>query len=387
MDDSLFKADCNRRDFLKMSAGAAVALSAMALPVMPVGAAPGAGVGKKITMAECMKLDAAAMAERSVYVKGSYEYLTKTVSLINDRELRETVVTYLKNPAPRLLERYSDGGSKEAVRQQLVNAGYLKPENTVNQFLPAWDQPQKMPQPFYTAPGSGYGSHHSYPGGLSTHVAVNVKASLAFFDAYQDIYGYRMNKDIIVAAQMMHDFHKPWVFQWQEDGSSLPETPIAGTGSHHILSIAEALYRGFDPELVVAMACAHTHPGFREEEVQLVNWLKAAAMLAGQDPVRYGVLAPGGDTVPLPRRQEGFITHLGDHDFVLTVPAAQWLIGKLGEIAGKEYGMSAEDLKSAKFNHFRNYIFSQVTIKSLHHIWLEKGESGLTETVQALVTA
>ena len=387
MEDVLLKKDWNRRDFLKMSVGAAAAVTAMTLPVGPVAAATVAGDVKPITLAECMKLDPAAMANRSIYVKNSYEYLLKSANMIADRALRETVVGYLKNPAPRLLERYPDAASRENVRQELVAAGYLKPELAVHQFLPLWSDPQKMPQPFFTAPGSGYGSHHSYPGGLSTHVAVNVKASLAFYEAYQDIYGYRMNKDIVIASQMMHDFHKPWVFQWQEDGSSLPESPIAGAGSHHVLSIAEGIYRGFAPELVVAMACAHTHPGFREDEAQVVNWLKAAAILAGQDAERYGLLAPGGETVPLPRRQEGFITHLGDHDFVLTVPAAQWLIVKLGEIARRDYGMSEADLKTRKFNQFRNYVFSQATVKALHNTWAEKGEAALAASVKALITA
>ena len=384
MEHRLLTGDCNRRDFLKISVGTAAALSAMALP-LSTSAAPASGTISQITLEQCLQLDPLMMAERSVYVKGSYEYLLKTAGMINNRELRDTVTGYLKNPSPRLLERFADTASKENIRQQLLNAGYLKEEITVNQFLPVWEKAQKAPQPFYTAPGSGYGSHHSYPGGLSTHVAVNVKASLAFYEAYREIYGCQMDRDVIIASQMMHDFHKPWVFQWQEDGSSLPECPIAGAGAHHVLSIAEGMHRGFAPDLVVAMACAHTHPGFREEEQQVVGWLKAAAILAGKNPVNYGVLAAGGETVPLPRRQEGFITHLGDHDFVLTVPAAQWLIGKLGEIARRDYGMSAADLKSRKFNHFRNYVFSQVTVKALQHVWLEKGEAGLAEKVQSLL--
>jgi len=71
-------------------------------------------------------------------------------------------------------------------------------------------------------------SHHSYPGGLATHVAVNVKVALSIYEAYKDVYGTSMNRDVILASELMHDMNKPWVFQWQEDGPVSPNTAWPG---------------------------------------------------------------------------------------------------------------------------------------------------------------
>jgi len=284
------------------------------------------------------------------------------------------------------MELYPSDAEKENVKGRLVAAGYLKADAAYDEFLPPCKSPHQAVIPFYAAPGSGYASHHSYPGGLATHVAVNVKAAIGFYDAYKDVYGYPASRDIVVAAQTLHDLHKPWVFQWQESGASRTEYPIAGTGAHHVLSIAELIHRKMPAELVVAMACAHNHPGSATDEREVVGWLSAAAILAGENPVALGLLAADGKTLPQPRRVEGFITHLGDHDWVLSVPSAKWTIAKLGEIARREYGMTDADLQTAKFFAFRNYVFSQATLEQLYLVWTTEGEGALVETVKSVVT-
>lgn len=338
-----------------------------------------------ITLSQCLQLSPIEIAKKSSIVENSFNFILKSTKQISDPKLRSAVVDYLNNPAATIMELYPTDDKKEAVKQKLVAAGYLKPEATYNQFLPSCNNPKKAPQPFYSAPGSGYMSHHSYPGGLATHVAVNLKVSLALFNAYSDIYGYQMNKDLVIASQILHDMTKPWVFQWQQDGSCLPEASIAGTGAHHVLTIAEAMHRDLPAPVIVAMACAHTHPGSPQDEEQLVNWIKAAGIIAGKDPIKVGVLAADGKTLPLPRQQEGFITHLGDHDYVLTVPAAKLMITELGEIAKNEYGMTEADLNGKKFNAFRNYVFAQASIKKLHQIWIKGGRNALTKTVKTLI--
>lgn len=338
-----------------------------------------------ITLSQCLQLSPIEIAKKSSIVENSFNFILKSTKQISDPKLRSAVVDYLNNPAATIMELYPTDDKKEAVKQKLVAADYLKPEATYNQFLPSCNNPKKAPQPFYSAPGSGYMSHHSYPGGLATHVAVNLKVSLALFNAYSDIYGYQMNKDLVIASQILHDMTKPWVFQWQQDGSCLPEASIAGTGAHHVLTIAEAMHRNLPAPVIVAMACAHTHPGSPQDEEQLVNWIKAAGIIAGKDPIKVGVLAADGKTLPLPRQQEGFITHLGDHDYVLTVPAAKLMITELGEIAKHEYGMTEADLNGKKFNAFRNYVFAQASIKKLHQIWIKGGRNALTKTVKTLI--
>ncbi|CUH96861.1 hypothetical protein P22_2972 [Propionispora sp. 2/2-37] len=376
--------ECNRRDFLKLSAGAVSMLSFASLQLPAFAKSPVAPT--KLSLQECMSMSPIAMAEKSPYIKPAYEFLLKTAGEIQNPELRRTTCEILKNPAPRLLELYPDTTAKETVKQRLVAAGYLKANAALDEFLPPCSDPGQTVIPFFAAPGSGYGSHHSYPGGLATHVAVNVQASIGFFHAYKETYACPLNRDIIIAAQSLHDLHKPWVFQWQENGAARTEYPIAGTGSHHILSIAELIHRKLPSELIVAMACAHNHPGTDADESEVVGWISAASILAQQNPVKLGLLAPDGKTLPLPRRAEGFITHLGDHDWVLSVPAAKWMIAKLEEIAQKEFNMTSADLKTKKFYALRNYVFSQATLEQLYLLWTAEGETALTNTVKSIVT-
>ncbi|SMC74850.1 twin-arginine translocation signal domain-containing protein [Sporomusa malonica] len=377
--------DCNRRDFIKMSAGAMAALAATTLPLSITAKAPSIKAAK-ISLKDCLAMDPITMAEKSSYVKSSYDYLLKTANEIQDIKLRRSTIEILQNPAPRLLELYPSNAEKEQAKQRLVAAGWLKPTAAYDDFLPPCNNPSKAVIPFYAAPGSGYGSHHSYPGGLATHVAVNVKAALGFFNAYKDIYGFPMSRDVVIAAQSLHDLHKPWVFQWQKNGASRTEFPIAGQGAHHVLSLAELIHRRFPAEVIVAQACAHNHPGTPDDEREVVSWLNAAAILANQDAVSFGLLTEDGKTLPLPRRTEGFITHLGDHDWVLSVPVAKWMIAKLGEIAKQEYQMTDADLQSQKFYAFRNYVFSQATLEQLYLIWTVDSQAALVDTVKSIVT-
>ena len=386
--DNLFNvtsANFNRRDFIRMSAGAFATLALSSFS-FPVSAKFSSAKTIKISLNDCISMDPIAMAEKSAYVQSAYAYLLKVVSEIKDTAIRQSTTAILQNPAPRLMELYPTDREKENVKQRLVSAGYLKPDVAYDQFLPPYKTTDQAVIPFYAAPGSGYGSHHSYPGGLATHIAVNVKAALGFYNAYKDVYGWTMDRDIVIAAQVLHDLHKPWVFQWQENGAARTEYPIAGTGAHHVLTIAELIHRKMPAELVVAMACAHNHPGSLNDERDVVNWIKAAAILAGQDPVSLGLLAADGKTLPIPRRAEGFITHLGDHDWVLSVPSARWTIAKLQEIARQEYGMTEEDLQTKKFHAFRNYVFSQATLEQLYLIWAKEGETALLDKVKSIVT-
>lgn len=376
-----------RRDFMKWSlaAGGALAL-ASALPRHALGAGT---LPKALTLEECLHLSPVEIADRSVKVQESWRYIQATVQEIQDAQIRKIVEDILKNPAPTFMERYATKADQLALRQTLLQAGLLdeKVVTETAEFPPKLQDSKMSPQPFYSAPGSGYQSHHSYPGGLATHTALNVKASLSLYEHYDTVYGYRLNKEVVIAAQTLHDLHKPWVFQWQEDGSSRPELQVAGTGEHHIYSIAESMYRGLPPSIVVAQACAHDHPGSDADEKKVVGYIKAAAIIAGKDPVKDGFLAEGGATLPAPRDQEYFVTHLGDHDWVLSVPAAKWVIPVMQQIALKDYQMTEADLKTQKFNAFRNYVFAQMTIMTLHQILNTEGETGVTNAVKALIIA
>lgn len=369
-----------RRDFLR----AGVLLGA---GILASGAIPAVGRAASYTPAkysDVLDMDPVIMAESSGLVMDSWRYLTETVATIRNPRIREGVQAIMNNPAPTIMENLGSREKKE-VYEELLATGMVK-DVAYEDFLPPVSNPSQSPQPFLSAPGSGYGSHHAYPGGVATHTALNLRVSLALYEGYRDTYDYLLDRDIIIASQVLHDLHKAWVFQWQEDGSSRIEQKLAGTGEHHPLSVAESFHRGLPTAVCVAQACAHDHPGFSDNEEGPVNWITTAATLLGKDAAKEGWLAPDGATLPQPRPMENFICHLGDHDWVLSVPAAHWTIPLMKEIAVEHYGVQESELGGRKFNQLRNYVFSQATIMSLYQLYVEQGKEALAKSVLSIVT-
>ncbi len=369
--------DMDRRDFLKlgMAVGAAAAASTM-LPKKALASYT------TISLSDCMDMTPQDMAEASAPVNASRQSLNRAVKSISNPKIQSVVAEIIENPAPGVMSSMGKAERAEAAKE-LAAKGMTKV--SAEKLFPPFEDPAKAPQPFYAAPGSGWTSHHSYPGGLATHTALNVNVSKSLYDGYRDVYGYMLDRDVVLTSQLLHDLHKPWVFQWRENGECRTEQTLAGTGEHHVLGVAESVKRGLPAEVCVAQACAHSHPRTPEDEAKVVGWIQAASIIAGVDPVKAGLLAADGRTLPLPRRQEGFVTHLGDHDWVLTVPAAQWLIPVMQKIAVEKYGLSEDELKGKKFNALRNYVFSQAAVMNLYEIYAAKGEDELTKTVLAIV--
>lgn len=376
----MFADGLGRREFLK--AGALLGAGLLTVGALP---APGRATVSfnPVRYNDILDMSPMDIVEASGLVMHSWRYLQDAASSIKNPVINAGVRTILDNPAPTIMNNLGEKEKKE-VHEELVAKGLIK-DVALENFLPPSADHANSPQPFLSAPGSGYGSHHSYPGGLVTHTALNVQVSLALYEGYRDIYEYMLDRDVVVASQILHDLHKPWVFQWQEDGASRTELKLAGTGEHHPLSVAESLHRGLPVAMCVAQACAHNHPGFAKDEEEPVNWITAAAIVLGKDPVKEGWLAEDGKTLPLPRNMEGFVCHLGDHDWVLSVPAAQWTIPVMQEIAVQHYGLTEADLKGRKFNQLRNYVFSQATIMNLYQLYATQGKDALTRTVLDIV--
>ncbi|HEX4047444.1 MAG TPA: hypothetical protein VH309_06400 [Elusimicrobiota bacterium] len=171
---------------------------------------------------------------------------------------------------------------------------------------------------FVAAPGGVWGGHHSYPGGLVDHTLFNLRAGLALAAVYRRDYGLKIDDDSIRIAALMHDMAKTVTLRWREDGSLPPdETQVAGTGLHHILDVSEALERRWPARLVVCVASAHSPPHPGPELDALLRYLRAAVVISGSTNAAAGLSADGKSlaaTAPL----EAFITHLDDHDWVLT---------------------------------------------------------------------
>lgn len=364
----------SRRKFLQMTAGAAIGAAMLNMPGMSFAA------GAKVKAASYNNLpDAVTLAANSELVQLSYQKIKDAVKTIQDPSLARMTMDIVNNPVPTFMNNYQLPGSKRTVYNKLVAAGLLDSSKTsLENFMPPYNG--SLPQPFYSAPGSGYASHHAYPGGLATHTAANLQISEGIYNTYTGLFNSDISHDIVIAAQALHDLAKPLVFQWNKDQSSLTEYQIAGTGAHHIFSIAEVIYRGFPVEEIVAQSCAHTIPTGKDEQV-VVGYLKAAAIIAGKDAEKLGLVTSKG-TIPTPHKQEGYITSLGDHDFVLSGPACQKSVAILKEIAAKDYGMSKADLEGEHFNRFRNYIGAQYSMMYIDS--LASTKNGMDKIRQAV---
>jgi len=175
-----------------------------------------------------------------------------------------------------------------------------------------------------------------------------------------------ISQDVMVAAPLWHDWAKPIVFQWNADGSEFTELNFGGngvtdsygssgdsrTGGHHILGIAEAMKRGFAPDFIITQASAHSAPT-SGNEFKVVNWIRAAAILAQVNPVAQGYLyLDSGNRLRLPPLRQlgsvdlvnGSLAHtntlaeyslhnLSDADFNLTGPAVSEIQVVLNAIA------------------------------------------------------
>lgn len=354
----------SRRGFLKISALAAGAmLAGAAMPSFAKGAKL-----KKVKLAD-IPADNIEMAKNSELVQNAYKYLLSKIDSLHNAELRKRVRGIYENTTPTFLEKWNGGKDAAAAYKALQAQNLVDPAKTpVNALFPSTDwKGSKGPQPFWSAPGSGFASHHPYPGGLATHTAANVAITCGVIDAYRSVMGFEPDYDAAVAGQLLHDLAKPYVFQWNKDGSSFKEYTIAGTGAHHIFSIAESIHRGMPSNEIVAQACAHNHPGTPADEKQVVGLIKAAAILAGVDPAGYELLSRDGTTLPHPLAQEGFIVHLGDHDWVLSSPAAASCVAAIKEVAKKDLGFDQKKLDGAEFNALRNYVGSQYSFMRLNH--------------------
>lgn len=320
------------------------------------------------------------IAVNSPIIMKSYNNLTMEVTKISNIGLRNQLLAILKNPAPSFMKLYQTKAEQEALYNKLIEAGFLEKTIAFEDFLPPLKDYKQAPQSFYAAPGSSYSSHHSYPGGLVTHVNYGLEVGLDFAENYEQIYGMKINRDLVISSYAIHDMMKPWVYQWKDDNTYLVENKIAGTGEHHIYGIAECFYRGLAPELVVAAASTHESPWQQEDKI--VEFIRAAAVIANVDPVNYKALEklPDGKyRLPSPKRPEYWIAQFMDHDWTFTAPAAASMITVMKDIAVKN------NIQDKDFNSFRNRIFGYYTIEKLYNVYVDKGVAGVESLIKARI--
>lgn len=417
-------------------------LAQTAAVVVPNQTVPGAGNARAV-----------AIAEASPLVGSAYDFLIAQTQLIAGEKLRVQTFDAIANPQTCILHRARlTAADKQNIVSELLAQGLLNkaddatfPGGLLAGVFPPVLQDgthcPHLPQPFQSAPGSAFGGHHSYPGGLPVHEANNDTADLNLADEYDHVYGssdrsgvalvdvsgivrpqpesaaspvLKLNHDLILAAPLWHDWAKSIVFQWNADGSEFQELSIGGsglgmddygatgdsrTGGHHILSIAEAMKRGFSPAFIITQASAHSAPT-SGSEFKVVNWIRAAAIVARLDPVARGYLIRDnkanlrlpalrhtGEVDLLAAGQTNILAeyelhNLSDADFTFSGPAVaadQLVLAQLAPSFG------FDPAETAKYNTlYRNVVFSNLSAERLYALYTHAGVDGVREAIARL---
>jgi hypothetical protein len=383
--------------------------------------------------------DAARIASSSALVQSARELIGRRIGQIHDRTLARNVHELVEERLVCIRHRIAEtAASKQAIVDKLTAAGLIAPSDAaafpggalagvLPPVLEAGGGCPHLPQPFFSAPGSVFGGHHSYPGGLPIHESFNDISDTSFAANYRRVYGHPgpnglptiaasdgdggnnrvdvdIDEDLIVAAPLLHDWAKPLVFQWNADGTEFAELNFGGngvtdnygaagdsrTGGHHIIGIAESMARGLSPKFVIMQASAHSNPT-SGNEFKVVNWLRAAAIIAGIDPVARGYLRiDGGGLLRLPAVQrlgevdlnaatptqvnapvEYQLHNLSDADFSQTGPSVavvQILLAKLAPA----FGFDPTD--TARYNkRYRNPALSNLSAEHLYMVYTTGG--------------
>ncbi len=109
------------------------------------------------------------------------------------------------------------------------------------------------------SPG-GRSHHHAYPGGLLQHTIATVRLALALCDVVEQVYGAEVDRDVVLAAAILHDVMKAPCYAEKEDGTyRLSE--LGERLDHVTLAVAELARRGFPMEVLHAVAAHHAEHG------------------------------------------------------------------------------------------------------------------------------
>ena len=392
--------------------------------------------------------NAIALAGKSPAVQTAYNFLIDQAQHLRDNNLRSQTLDAITNRSTCVYHRANvSPAMQQAVVQQLLAAGLVDPNdnNTFPGGLLAGIYPAivndgsacpQLPQAFFSAPGSVFAGHHSYPGGLMVHEANNDTSDQYLANQYRAMYGQAdhgfvaldpqvldkrpherstvfIDQDIIVGAPIWHDWGKPIVFQWNADGTEFPELNFGGngvsdnygqpgnskTGAHHIIGVAEAMARGLSPAFVITQASAHSNPT-SGNEYKVVDWIRAAAIMAQIDPVARGYLmidAQGNLRLPALRKlgdvdladqgqtnvlAEYTLHNLSDADFTYSGPAVTAAQTILQTLAPR-YGYDPGNV-SVYNNSYRNPALSFLTAEHILMLYSSQGLRGVQAELDRL---
>src|SRR5262249_37034790 len=204
------------------------AIFAIALSVVPLSAAQAQTAQQRLQAIFAMSPE--EMAATSAFTRRAYEAQIAQIYRIQNKQIREIVLELVRNPVATAFG-------------------------------------QKSSQSWLASPGSGWKSHHAYPGGLAVHTMEWGEVANAWVDAYDRVYGVKLDRDLVIAGLILHDWGKVW-FLFDDATGTVKEPdwyPKAwGTkanwkwmGGHGAVLYAELIARDLPNELLFAAAAAH----------------------------------------------------------------------------------------------------------------------------------
>lgn len=394
------------------------------------------------------------ISRKSPLVQSAMAFLRKEAAQIHDPQLKRETLDAFTNPQTCIAHRAGlTDKDKAAVISQLIDAGLVDaaagrdfPGDLRAGIFPAVRDDGSpcphLPQAFDAAPGSVFEGHHSYPGGLAMHEAFNDISDLSLMADYRLAYGHLaadglptidleggagfaqvpgdlgIDADLIISAPIWHDWAKTLVFQWNADGTEFQEFIFGGNGTtdnygakgdsrtpaHHIIGLAETMKRGLSPAFVITQASAHSAPTLGNE-YKVVNWIRAAAIVARIDPIAKGFLtrdSAGQLRLPALRATGSFdlrtasnlsppflpefmMHNLSDGNYYLAAPAA-FDLGLILTKLAPEFGVDPKDRASFN-NRFRNPVLAYLSAERLIFIYAREGIVGVRTQVRRLRSA
>lgn len=146
------------------------------------------------------------------------EELIRLAEKIEDEDLRSKVVELIKNPKPTLID------FKDSIE-------------------------------FEDSPASKR-RHHSYERGLLIHTLATTRMALALSDVLEEVYGVKVNRDVVIAASLLHDIFK-YITYVQTDDGKFKRSKLGERIDHLSLVIGELYLRRFPIEVVHAVIAHH----------------------------------------------------------------------------------------------------------------------------------
>ena len=229
------------------------------------------------------------------------------------------------------------------------------------------------------SPAAGGPGHHHYPGGLAVHAVENIEVSLSWADTVAKIHGVQgINRDIIIAALVLHDWAKVW-YVWDEATGKVMrpdwfpaywggQEGIAKwkwMGGHGAIVYAELLKRGAPTDLVIATAAAHFDAYWDLDKSEGGEGLNAALAEAAK---LAKVSAPQVD--PAKRMAEWWMIVYSDGSWSFS----HYLAGKSAHVWIREVAQDLGiDPESAEANKLALFVLSRISDFKLYSTYQNSG--------------